>query len=442
MGRVTRGLALLTTMLATLAVALPAAAAEGRTVKGVLVSVTSTAVAVKDAKNVVTTCAVVAQSPSLDGYAAGDRVQAACVRSLSKLVLAKIRRLTAPPSASSNDSEPTKFGGAVTALSDTAISLHDGDRNLTCSIDATSPSTAGVKVGQHLNVACSNGVLVAITPVTSGRAYEGTVSAVSATSITVHTANGDGTCTVGDGSPSVADVKVGDRVLAGCKAGTNQLVLLKKLTATTNPPQGQTGAGTISALSTSSVTFHNGERDVTCALGASSPRLGDYNVGDQVKFGCLNGALTVIAKDTSGTDAPKGQTGAGTVSAVSPTSLTLHTDGGDVTCSVGDGSPSVAELHVGDKVKFGCLSGVLKVLVRPTSTTPPAPPAPPTGDGHTTTTVAGTLSALSSSAVTVHGEHGDVTCTVSATARLGDFHVGDRVGMACVDGALLKLVKL
>ena len=382
MRRVTRGLTLLTTLLAMLAVAGPvsataspaAAAAEGRTLKGVLVSVSSTAVTVKDSKNVVTTCAVVAKSPSLDGYAAGDRVQAACVRSRSKLVLAKIRRLTAPTSAPSNDSEPTKFGGAVTALSDTAISLHDGDRNLTCSIGASSPSTAGVKVGQHLNVACSNGVLVAITPVTSGRAYEGTVSAVSATSITVHTANGDGTCTVGDGSPSVTGVKVGDRVLAGCKADTNQLVLLKKLTATTNPPQGQTGAGTVSA--------------------------------------------------------------------VSPTSLTLHTDGGDVTCSVGDGSPSVAELHVGDKVKFGCLSGVLKVLVLSTSTTPPAPPAPPTGDGHTTTTVAGTLSALSSSAVTVHGEHGDVTCTVSATARLGDFHVGDRVGMACVDGALLKLVKL
>ena len=377
-----RGLALLTTLLATLAVAgpvsatssRPATAADGRTVTGVLVTVTPTAVAVKDAKKVVTTCAVVAQSPSLDGYAVGDRVLAACVPSHGTLVLAKIRRLTTPPGAPANDSAPTKFGGAVTALSATSISLHDGDRDFTCSIGASSPSTAGVKVGQHLNVACSNGVLVAITPVTSGRAYEGTVSAVSATSITVHTAGGDGTCTVGDGSPSVAGVKVGDRVLAGCKAGTNQLVLLKELAPTTTPP--------------------------------------------------------------------KGQTGAGTVSAVSSTSLTVHTDGGDVTCTVGDGSPSVAELHVGDRVTFGCLGGVLKVLVRPTPPPPPPPTAPPTGDGHTTTTVSGTLSALSSSSITVHGERGDVTCTVSATARLGDFHVGDRVGMACIDGALDKLVKL
>jgi hypothetical protein len=404
------------------------------------VSVSSTAVAVKDAKNVVTTCAVVANSPSLNGYATGDRVQAACVRASGKLVLAKIRRLATASGSPSNDAEPTKFAGAVTALSDGSISLHDGDRDLTCSIGASSPSTAGVKVGQHVKVACSSGVLVTIAAVTSGdagRAYEGTVTAVSATSITVHNDKGDGTCTVGDGSPNVADVKVGDRVLAGCKTGTNQLVLLKKLSAGGDAPTGQTGGGSISALSTASVTFHNGERDVTCTLGDSSPRLGDYHVGDSVKFGCLNGALTAIAKADGGTAGGTHKTtgAAGTVSAVSSTSLTVHTDGGDVTCSVGDGSPSVANVHVGDKVKMGCLDGVLKELARSES-------APPPGDAHPATTVAGTLTALSSSSLTVHGEHGDVSCTVPATARLGDFHVGDHVGMACVDGALTKLVKL
>ena len=437
----TRGLTLLTALLAALAVAIPASASEGRTLKGVLVSVTPTMVTVKDAKSIVTTCARADKSPSLDGYASGDRVQVACVRTGSKLVLAKIRHLTASSGTPSNDAQTTKFGGVVTALSDGSVSLHDGDHDLTCSIGPASPSTAGVKVGQHVTVACANGALVAIapvTPATSGRAYEGTVSSVSATSITVHTAHGDGTCAVGDGSPSVADVKVGDRVLAGCKSETNQLVLLKKLPANTEPPQGQTGAGAISALSTSSVTFHNAEHDITCSLSASSPRLGDYNVGDKVKFGCLNGVLTVIAKDTSGTGTPTGETGAGTVSAVSQTSLTVHTDGGDVTCSVGDGSPSVAEVHVGDHVKFGCLGGTLKALVRSDATPPPPPPPP---DSHTIT-VGGTLSALSSSSLTVHGEHGDVSCTVPATAHLGDFHVGDHVGMACTDGVLANLVKL
>jgi hypothetical protein len=369
MRRVTRGLTLLSALLATLAVAMPASAAEGRTLKGVLVSVRSTAVAVKDSKGIVTTCSRTAKSPSLDGYATGDRVQAACLRAGGKLVLAKIRRLTAASAATSNETAPTKFGGVVTALSDSAISLHDGDRDLTCSIGVSSPSTARAKVGLHVTVSCTNGVLVAIALVATGdagRAYEGTVSAVSAASITVHTAHGDGTCTVGDGSPSTAGVQVGDRVLAGCKAGTNQLVLLKKLPA---PPE-----------------------------------------------------------------APKAQSGAGSVAAVSSASLTVHTDGGEVTCSVGDGSPSVAGVKIGDTVKFGCIGGVLKALVRSDATAP-------TGEPHTVT-VAGTLSALSSSSLTVHGERGDVSCTVPATARLGDFHVGDRVGMACTDGVLLKLIKL
>jgi hypothetical protein len=371
MRRVTRGLTFLTALLAALTVAIPASAAEGRSLKGLLVSVSPTAVAVQDSTNVVTTCALAAKSPSLDGYAAGDRVQAACVRSGGRLVLAKLRHLPAAAGdGKSNDSEPTKFGGVVTALSDGSITVHDGDRDLTCSISASSSSTVGVKVGQHVKVSCSNGALVAIAPVNAGdagRAYEGTVTAVSAASITVHTENGDGTCSVGDGSPSVADVKIGDRVLIGCKAGTNRLVLLKKLAA-----------------------------------------------GDSHK--------TIGA--------------AGTVSAVSAGSLTVRTDGGDVTCSVGEGSPSITEVHVGDTVKMGCLDGVLKALVRSSSG------AAQGGDGQTTTTVAGALSVLSSSSVTVHGEHGDVSCSVPATARLGDFHVGDHVGMACVDGVLAKLVKL
>jgi hypothetical protein len=91
-------------------------------------------------------------------------------------------------------------------------------------------------------------------------------------------------------------------------------------------------------------------------------------------------------------------------------------------------------VKVGDRVKVGCLGGVLKALARSDSTPPPA-------DAHTVT-VAGTLSALSSLSLTVHGEHGDISCGVPATAHLGDFHVGDRVGMACTDGVLLKLVKL
>jgi len=378
---VTRGITILSALLATLAVALPASGADGRFVRGVVVSVSPSAVAFKDAKGIVTTCSRAAKSPSLDGYSAGDRVQAACARVRAHLVLVKIRHVPAASGSPSNDAEPVKFGGAVTALTDTSITLRDGDRELSCTIGPDSPSTASVKVGQHVKVACASGKLVAIATVPSGDPGRG------------------------------------------------------------EPPKGQSGAGTISALSASSVTFHNDEHgDATCSVGASSPALTEYTVGDKVKFGCLNGVLVAIAKDGSGTvDGPHKSLGAaGTVSAVSPTSLTVHTDGGEITCSVGDGSPSIATVHVGDNVKIGCLDGVLKVIVTA------AAPVPPTGDHHDVKTVAGTLSLLSETSVTVHSpEKGDVSCGVGPSSpRLGDFHTGDHVGMLCIDGVVAKLVKL
>ena len=378
---VTRGITILSALLATLAVALPASAADARPVRGVVVTVSPSAVAFKDAKSIVTTCLRGAKSPPLDGYSPGDRVQAACARVRGHLVLMKIRHVPAASGSASNDSEPAKFGGAVTALSDTSITLRDGDRALTCSLGPDSPSTANVKVGQHVKVACASGTLVAIAPVPSGEPDHG------------------------------------------------------------DTPTGQSGAGTIAALSASSVTFHNDEHgDATCAVGASSPTLTGYQVGDKVKFGCLNGALVAIAKAGSGTvDGPHESLGAaGTVSAVSPTSLTIHTDGGEVTCSVADGSPSIASIHVGDNVKIGCIDGVLVVVM-----TAPAL-VPPTGEHHDVTTVGGTVSMLSDTSVTVHSpEKGDVTCSVGASSpRLGDFHTGDRVGMLCVDGVVAKLVKL
>jgi hypothetical protein len=124
-------------------------------------------------------------------------------------------------------------------LTDSSISVHDGDRDLTCSIDATSPSTGDLKVGRHVKISCANGVLVAIASV---------------------------------------------------------------VLPTGEKPKGQTGAGAISALSPTSITFHNAERDVTCAVAASSPGLGDYRVGDKVQFGCLNGTLAAIAKAAGGVD--------------------------------------------------------------------------------------------------------------------------------------------
>ena len=91
------------------------------------------------------------RSPSLTGYNIGDRVQMVCVRVRHALFLAKLRHATTP----SGETLPVSFAGAITALSGTSISLHDGDRDLTCAIGDSSPSTDAFRVGQHARVACA-----------------------------------------------------------------------------------------------------------------------------------------------------------------------------------------------------------------------------------------------------------------------------------------------
>jgi len=366
--------------LSVLCSALPASANDGVSTRVVVAAMSTTGVSVKGSHRTIT-CALGHRSPSLTGFAVGDRVQAQCRRVARHLVLAKINHLTTAAAADGvSASEPVKFGGAVTALSDTSISLHDGDRNLTCTLGDASPSTTGMKVGDHVKVPCQNDILVAWAPVTTADAahlYEGVVTAVDSSSISVQSGDHVFTCPRGDGSPSVTTVHVGDRVLVGCRVTSNLLVLLKPLAPLTPAP--------------------------------TTP--------------------TVTA------------TGGGTVTAVSGTSLTLHNvEHGDFTCTVGTSSPSVAEVHVGDLVKMGCNEGVLVILVRgtPTTTTPPPPPPAPV-----TWTGGGTLTTLTTTSLTIHSdEHGDTTCTLTdGSPQLGDYHVGDHVGMACVDGVLKQIVK-
>jgi hypothetical protein len=302
--------------LLSLSAAVPALARDNTPLTGVVVTLSTDGISVKGAHRTLR-CALTAKSPSLASFKVGDRVQANCRRAAGHLVLAKIRHLPLR-TIGSNDAEPVSFGGTVTALSDSSITLHDGDRNLTCAIGDASPSTAGLKVGDHAKVVCVGGVLHAWAPVTTSDAahvYEGVVTAVGSSSITVHTSAQDATCPLGVGSPSVADVHVGDRVLVGCRVGSNLLVLLRRLapepTATTTtdgsgteppapaPPTTTvwTTAGTLTVLSSTSLTVHNEEHgDLRCRLTDGSPPLGDYHVGDHVKLACADGVLKQIAK--------------------------------------------------------------------------------------------------------------------------------------------------
>jgi hypothetical protein len=174
--------------LVALVAALPALADQGGSVKGVITALSGTGISVKDSHRTVT-CAVRTASPSLTGYAVGDRVQAQCRGARRHPVLARIRHLdvtasghgtgsgdpgatdpgTTDPSRGDpgadpgpSNAEPVKFGGTITALSPSSITLHDGDRDLTCTIGDASPSTSALKVGDHARVICQNGVLVSL----------------------------------------------------------------------------------------------------------------------------------------------------------------------------------------------------------------------------------------------------------------------------------------
>lgn len=351
--------------------AVPAAADNGASAKGTIVAVSATRISVKDARGVVLTCNVGPHSPSLSGYSAGDSVALACAGPKGRLVLAKVRHLTGG-APSQSDQKPVTFAGAVTALGNSSVSLRDGDRDLTCTFDSSSPALTGVSVGRHIKVTCVNGVLTAWAPV----------------------------------APPAGRV-------------------------------GRTAAGTLSALDSSSLTVRSDDGDLTCTLGPSSPATASFKVGDRVKVGCVDGVLVAIVNaDGGGSGGGHVTRGAlGTLTALSATSVTVHTDGGDVTCTLGPSSPSTAGLALGDPVKMGCLDGVVVGIAKADS-----PPPPPPSNAQT---AAGTITSLSDASITVQGEQGDLTCTRgSASPALGDHRVGDRVGIACVDGALAKIVRL
>jgi hypothetical protein len=297
--------------------------------------------------------------------------------------------------------------------------------------------------------------VLAVTPLAAtgsdAHAAKGVVSAVSPRAISVKAGNGATlTCRVGDRSPSVAAIAVGDRVEAVCAghAGTFVLTKLKKVAAKGGSADSEPVrfAGSVTSLSTTSVSLHDGDRDLTCTFDSSSPPLTGVKVGQHIRVTCAGGVLkawepvqtpptTTTAPTTTTTTGGSGgheiRAAAGVLASLSTDRVTVRTDGGDVSCSLSSASPSAAAFHVGDRVRVACLDGVLMAIAGADSAS--AGPL---------TVLVGTISVLSGSSVTVHGEHADLTCSISPTSRLLDgFRVGDRVGLACLNGAVLQVAR-
>jgi hypothetical protein len=309
MSRMKRLLILVAAVIAaTASLTVPALAGNGKSLRGTVASMSDTAISISGVGGITTTCTLGRHSPSLATVAVGDRVRAVCVRRRhGGLVLTKLRKDRSGPPAS-KDTRPVTFGGVITALTDSSISLHDGDRDLTCTIGPDSPKTDGFNVGQHAKVACADGVLVAIAAPEAGRYFVGTVSALSDASITLSTEHGPATCTITALSPSTASVKVGDKVGMGCRASTMELVLLKKLDGDTPPaPTTHTelhANGVIRELGDRGVALTTDGGNVACMRGDQSPSLDGYAVGDSVAISCVDGVLTEIEHVDTTSDDP------------------------------------------------------------------------------------------------------------------------------------------
>jgi hypothetical protein len=257
--------------------------------------------------------------------------------------------------------------------------VKDGSKSATCSVATTSPPLVEYRVGDRVTVVCKRTgdrwTLTAIRKVATKPKTDqpapkapptdttlkqgGTLTVVAATSVTVRDGDRDFVCKLGDASPPLDGFHVGDHVVIVCKGGALVGITRVDVPSPKTPVVERTGQGSITALSASSVTVHTDGGDVTCALGDGSPKLGDYKVGDLVKFGCRNDVLTGIYKSVPPTPAPVYRSGQGTLTVLTTTGVTVRTDGGDVSCTLRDASPKLGDFHVGDRVKFYCTNDVL-----------------------------------------------------------------------------------
>ncbi len=269
------------------------------------------------------------------------------------------------------------------------------------------------------------------------RDLSGRVSALSTSSISVKDGKRTLTCAIGERSPSVSGLAVGDRAQILCRRVRDGWLLVK---ARELKPLPAKAAGEITALTDSSLTVG----DLTCSVpDRLAEKVGNLSVGDKVGILCLRGVLQAVERkggDDGGDDKEPGPsvvTLTGVVSAASASSLSVHGER-DLTCSVpAAAADKVSGLHVGDKIKIACANGVLTGFARPEA------PKPPSTEPSHSTSGAGVLTSIRGDGLTIHNEeHGDLSCsTTDASPRLGDYHVGDHVKVNCADGVLVAIAR-
>jgi hypothetical protein len=307
------------------------------------------------------TCRRTDASPELGDLRIGDRTAIACADG----VLVEVAKAPEPPAA-------VDAGGTIVGLGADGITVR-GERILTCRIADRSPGLGDYRVGDRVGIACIDGVLAKIVRLPDAAASvadaAGEITALGPGAITVRGEHELG-CRITDGSPNVAEFKVGDRVKIICANGV--LTTIARVTPTP-PPAGEKEqptttslVGAITALNTTSIGVH-GERDLTCTVGSTSPKLGDYKIGDRVKIACANGVLAAIGRTEDGapapTTTPEATTATGTIALLGELSITIRGER-ETSCTIGAGSPKLGEFGLGDHVKISCANAVLTAIAR------------------------------------------------------------------------------
>ncbi len=212
--------------------------------------------------------------------------------------------------------------------------------------------------------------------------FEGTITAASATSITVHDSHGNDvvlaltSTTVirkGDATIAAGDLKVGDQVHVMATSANNVNTALQIEVQTPDPQQAPAPEleieGTITAASATSITVHDSHNaDVVVALtsttvirkGDTTIAAADLKVGDQVhvKATSANNVNTAVEVIVQNEVHPIEVVG--TITAASTSSITVHdAHGADVILmlttstiiSKGNATLTAADLKVGDHVE-------------------------------------------------------------------------------------------
>ncbi len=373
------------------------------------------------------TCQATGASPNLTSFHVGDRVHIGCTGG----ILTRIEGPLPAPNA-----QVVQKNGNINAVSSSSITV-DG---LTCSVGAGSPTTGSFTVGQRVVIACVGQNLVYLVAApsnsqssgsqgSSGESHStsqmvvrmGVLTALSSTSITVSGL----TCTIGSTSPSTAGFTVGGPTGIGCINGALVKIGVPSAGSSSKGDDDdddddkvaelKTSFGAITALTTTSVTIGT----LTCTIAQTSPSVAAFKVGDQAGIGCRNGVLVKIGIPGAAQGGEM-KTAFGPITALSSSAVTI----GTLTCTITQTSPSTASYKVGDVAGIGCIDSKLVKIGTPPGTT----------DG--VTVKLGTVSAVSSSSITV----GPLTCTVGAgSPSVAGFKVGDQAGIGCFNGVLFMI---